>query len=199
MSTFEVYFQLGYRHILDWNAYDHLLFVIALCLVHQIKHWRVILILITAFTLGHSATLALASLRIVTIESKWIEFLIPCTILITAILPIRPSSGGKGKSLWSTAMTFKYLLVLFFGLIHGLGFSGYLRSLLGQEEDIIFPLFAFNLGLEAGQILIVMAFMIFSWFVHAVFRPKQQQWTLLGTGIIIGIALTLVRDTWPWS
>ena len=85
MGTFQFYLTLGLQHIADFKGYDHILFIVVLCAVYQIKHWRKILILITAFTIGHSASLVLATFNIIRISGDWIEFLIPVTILLTAI------------------------------------------------------------------------------------------------------------------
>ncbi|MGB3586189.1 MAG: HupE/UreJ family protein, partial [Tunicatimonas sp.] len=151
MSTFSLYFNLGLTHILDILGYDHILFVVALCALYMLRDWRKVLILITAFTIGHSITLALATLNIIQVNVALIEFLIPVTIFITAVSNILRSQ----KNVSPSRVQLNYAYALFFGLIHGMGFSNYLRSLLGKEEDITVPLLAFNLGLELGQIVIV--------------------------------------------
>src|SRR5690606_17303442 len=131
MSQFWLYFDLGLNHILDTNGYDHILFVLALCSVYVPRDWRKILILVTAFTIGHSVTLALSSLKIVLINTSWIEFLIPVTIFITALVNL-----FKRRLPYQTQkVQVNYLFALFFGLIHGFGFSNYLRSLLGRSEN----------------------------------------------------------------
>ena len=144
---FSTYFQLGFEHITDINGYDHMLFLLALCAAYIYTDWKKILVLVTAFTLGHSITLSLAVLNIIPVNSAWIEFLIPVTIVLTA---------GKNvvlKQEKSSVAT--YLMALAFGLIHGMGFSNYLRSLLGDE--LLLPLFSFNIGIEVGQLLVVLA------------------------------------------
>ncbi|MEL7006676.1 MAG: HupE/UreJ family protein, partial [Bacteroidota bacterium] len=146
MSEFSLYYSLGLDHILDVNGYDHILFVIALSSLYQLKQWRPVLVMVTSFTLGHSVTLALATLKLITIDSALVEFLIPVTILITSISNLI-AKGGKDKA----GINAIYAGV--FGLIHGMGFSNYLRGLLGEEESILLPLFAFNIGLEVGQII----------------------------------------------
>src|SRR5688500_13402623 len=129
MSEFKLYFILGKDHILDYaNGYDHILFVVALCTLYQLRDWKQVLILVTAFTLGHSITLALATLEIITVKAELIEFLIPLTIFITAASNI----FKREDSFSGRAMYINYFYAAFFGLIHGLGFSNYLRSILGR-------------------------------------------------------------------
>ncbi len=190
MSVFGIYLQLGFEHIIDITAYDHILFIVTLCAVYQIKEWRKVLILITAFTIGHSITLALASLNIVTVNANLIEFLIPFTIFIMAIANIL-----NKKVEYSTSLhRFKYLMATIFGFIHGLGFSNYLRSLLGSEQSIAKPLFAFNLGLELGQIVIVVSILLLALFVTSFLNTPKREWNLILSGAGLGISLILMLE-----
>ena len=146
---FQTFLQEGIHHILDPKAYDHILFVVSICVIFQWFEWKKVIILVTAFTLGHSLTLALASLDIININPGLVETLIPITIILSAATNlIRQKKSDQN-------FTIQYSLAAFFGLIHGLGFSNYLKSLLAGEEDIIGPLLAFNIGVEIGQIAIV--------------------------------------------
>lgn len=190
---FELYFQLGLEHIADLAGYDHILFILALCGVYLLKDWRTLLVLITAFTIGHSITLALAVLDVVKISSEWIEFLIPVTIFLTASYNI---ITGDKQSLKSMKLV-KYLAALFFGLIHGLGFSNYLGSLLGKEADLLMPLFAFNIGLEAGQIFIVMIILLLSFFIVNILRVKNRDKNLVLSGAAGGISLIMLLERFP--
>jgi hypothetical protein len=192
MTSFELYFKLGLQHILDLQGFDHILFILALCAVYVARDWVKILLLVTAFTLGHSLTLALATFEVVQIRSEVIEFLIPVTIAFTAIATlIKPKpNSGKGIQL-------NYLLALFFGLIHGLGFSNYLRSLLGKEASIWQPLLAFNVGLEVGQIVIVAAFLLITSLVHLA-GMNRKEWTLIVSAFILGVACMLMLQTKFW-
>ena len=167
MNSFELYFKLGLQHILDLQGFDHILFILALCAVYVARDWVKILLLITAFTLGHSLTLALATFQIIQIRSEVIEFLIPVTIAFTALVTlIKPKpNSGKGIQL-------NYLLALIFGSIHGMGFANYLRSLLGKEASIWQSLLAFNVGLEVGQLVIVAAFLPVS-YTHLTLPTKR--------------------------
>lgn len=194
MSSFSIYFGLGFEHILDVNGYDHILFVVALCVMYTLRDWKKVLILTTAFTIGHSVTLALSTFNIVNINSSLIEFLIPVTIFITAFVNIvKPNSQPTNSKIQSN-----YWLALFFGLIHGLGFSNYLRALLGKNRDIIGELFAFNLGLELGQIIIVAAFLIVSFILIFIVNVKQRDWRIVISSLIAGIAITLMIETAFW-
>jgi HupE / UreJ protein len=160
MTEFQAYLILGFHHITDLQGYDHILFIMALCAVYQLKEWKRVLILITAFTVGHSITLALATLKILTISSKFIEFLIPITIIITALSNLSYRSENQATA--TSPLLSRYFLAGFFGLIHGLGFSNFLRSMLSRSQSLFEPLLAFNIGLEIGQILIVLAFFMIS-------------------------------------
>ena len=193
MGSFDLYLGLGFEHISDINAYDHILFITALCAVYKLHQWKHILILVTAFTVGHSVTLALSALQIITIPSAIIEFLIPVTILATAIYNVlNKDEIAAGK------IRINYFLALFFGFIHGMGFSNYFRALLGGEESIVMPLFAFNLGLEIGQILIVVIIMGLSFLAMNVFHAKHREWNLFISGAAAGVSLTLMLSTWPF-
>ncbi|WP_316821633.1 HupE/UreJ family protein [Pedobacter gandavensis] len=188
MQDFWLYFQLGWQHILDWQGYDHILFVVVLCVTYGLSDWKKVLILVTAFTVGHSITLALSVFKLINIHSPLIEFLIPVTILITAagnILNKRPKKGGTNL---------KYFLALFFGLIHGLGFSNYLRSLLGKSSNIVPELLAFNLGLEVGQVIIVIGILILSAILTGVFKIKRWDWNFFVSSAIFGISFIMAAE-----
>lgn len=195
LSEFLVFLRLGFEHIADIQGYDHILFVVALCAGYEPRHWRKLLILVTAFTLGHSLTLALATLRIITINDALVEFLIPLTILLTGAMNIVTTSTGKAKGVEGKGVRgLKYVLALAFGLIHGMGFSNFLRSLLGQEEGIALPLFSFNVGLELGQICIVAAVLILTFLMVRVVRMSRHDWVLVLSGATIGVALILMVE-----
>lgn len=195
MSEFELYFGLGRDHILDWkNGYDHILFVIALCALYQLRDWKQVLILVTAFTLGHSLTLALSTLNIISVKIDLIEFLIPVTILITAVSNLFKNEDN----LSSRAMQVNYVYAAIFGLIHGLGFSNYLKSILGRDKSIVSQLLAFNLGLEFGQIIIVAIFLIVCFILVNVFGMNRRDWKLVISSAVAGIALILMKEKAFW-
>lgn len=194
VSEFQLYFVLGKDHILDYaNGYDHILFVVALCALYGVKDWKQLLILITAFTIGHSITLALATLSVISVNTAWIEFLIPLTIFITA----GSNLFKKESSLAARGLQINYFFALFFGLIHGMGFSNYLKALLGKDESIIIQLLAFNLGLEFGQIIIVGIFLGVSFIAVDLLGANRRDWRMVLSSAISGIALILMKDRLP--
>lgn len=191
MSEFGLYFGLGQEHILDYaNGYDHILFVLALCAVYLVRDWKKILILVTAFTIGHSITLALATLQLVTVDPAFIEFLIPLTIFITAVSNL----FKKEENLSTGKVQINYIFALFFGLIHGLGFSNYLRAILGKNQSILSQLLAFNLGLEFGQIIVVAIFLALSFLVVDLLKVTRRDWKMVLSSAIAGIAIILMKD-----
>jgi len=194
MSVFELYYRLGIDHILDFKGYDHILFIITLCSVYSIRDWRRIIILVTAFTIGHSLTLVLATLNIIHANRDLIEFLIPLTIFLTALANMITRKEKVSRTLHAL----KYAAAMFFGLIHGLGFSNYLRLLLGQEKGIVKPLFGFNLGIETGQLMIVLVIMILTFIAVDILKLKRREWNVALAGAGMGISLVLMIERFPW-
>jgi uncharacterized membrane protein YfcA len=194
VSPFESYFQIGLEHILDTKGYDHILFIIALCAVYTASDWKKIIILVTAFTIGHSITLALSALHVIEIKEDLVEFLIPLTILATAISNLfKKDRNGFNKP----KVELNYFLALFFGLIHGLGFSTLLKALLGQQSQITQPLLAFNLGLEVGQLAVVGLFMVLTTLVLW-FGVSRRDWRIMVSSAVGGIALVLLIEAKYW-
>ena len=197
MHSIDMYINLGFQHISDLAGYDHILFLLALCAVYSIDQWRRLFILVTAFTVGHSITLALSSFGWVVIPSHIIEFLIPVTILITAIrnVAVPPSdqlTDDQGN------MTGHYLVALCFGFIHGMGFSNYFRALMMDSSSITIPLMGFNLGIEIGQLLVVSIIVIVASLVVKFAQVKHRDWNLFISGAAAGISLVLMNDTAFW-
>src|SRR5882724_5049208 len=191
MNDFSLYFGLGKDHILDYmNGYDHILFVVALGAIYLVRDWKKILILVTSFTIGHSITLALATLQIISVKTKLIEFLIPLTIFVTACSNLFRKEETIGKQ----NIQINYFLALFFGLIHGMGFSNYLRALLGKSHSILSPLLAFNLGLELGQIIVVLIFLVISYILVDWLKASRRDWKMVLSSAIAGIAFILMKD-----
>lgn len=187
---FSIWFTAGLQHIADWQGYDHILYLLVLCGTFQIHQWRKVLVLITAFTLGHSITLALSVTNLFVINTKYIEFLIPITILTTCIYTL------LNLKKWNqTSFKPNYFLTLFFGFIHGMGFSYLLKSLLGTEENIFLPLLAFNLGLEVGQILILIIVFVLIFISQKLFQYNDYNKNFFIASSVFGIAfiMTLQR------
>ncbi len=192
MSNFQTYLQLGFQHILNWQALDHLLFILAITCIYTWSDIKHLLWLVTAFTLGHSITLGLATIGWITVNAAWIEFLIPCTIMLSALINLTFKDSKR-----QNASKLPYYTVLFFGLIHGLGFSNYLQSLLGKESSIFTPLLAFNLGLELGQLVVVSAVLLVTTTVMAFSRIKRIHYVYVISGIIIGVVIPMLLERIP--
>ena len=190
MDQFAFYFNKGISHITDVNGLDHMIFIITLCAIYSISQWRQILILITAFTIGHSVTLALSSLDIIRVNQNLIETLIPVTILTTSIFNVTRKTGSTRK------FHFNYLLAMGFGLIHGMGFSNFFRAMMTgiTDDSIIFPLFTFNLGIEVGQLFIVCGFLVAMLLFVNLLKVKPREWNLYISGAGGGLALTMIAD-----
>lgn len=187
MNEFLIFSKLGIEHIFDLEGFDHMLFLITLCAVYKLSDWKKIGILVTAFTIGHSVTLALSSLKILTFNPDVIEFLIPVTIFLTALVNI-----SKGHQSVNRKIPFNYLLALVFGLIHGMGFSNFFVSMMAGQSNIAFPLFSFNIGIEIGQLLIVAAFFLFNFALTRLFKIVHRDWNLVISGAGAGISVTLL-------
>lgn len=194
MSEFQLYFSLGRAHILDVNGYDHILFVIALSAAYLAADWKKVLVLVTAFTIGHSITLAMVALDVFSVNSSVVEFLIPVTIFITAACNI----WKRDQYIATDKSHLNYYFALFFGLIHGMGFSNYLKALLGKETSIVTQLFAFNIGLEVGQVIIVVAFMGLGYLMNKYINVSRRDWILAISSAVAGVAITLMIDTKFW-
>ena len=189
MHEFWMYTQIGFNHIANLSGMDHILFVAALCIRYQLSDWKKWLVLITAFTIGHSVTLVLSVFHYLDFSTNWIEFLIPVTILITSI-----SNMFVKKFSFNTRFPVIYFFALFFGLIHGLGFSIYLKSLLGMQQNIAPALLAFNLGLEIGQILIVMAILVISFIFVTLLKVPRRDFILIVSGGILALSLQMAIE-----
>jgi len=194
MDNFIFYLKEGLFHVLDWNAYDHILFLIALVVVYEFKNWKKILWLITLFTIGHTLTLILAAYNVLSVNSEIVEFLIPVTIFITAIVNVFYAKTASKQTKTNTNLFF----ALFFGLIHGLGFSSYFRMLIGKAENKIIPLLEFALGIEIAQIVIVFLVLLLGFVLQTFFRFSKRDWILIVSSIVIGVTIPLIRETIFW-
>ncbi len=189
MHEFLMYTQIGFNHIANLSGIDHILFVAALCIRYQLSDWKKWLLLVTAFTIGHSITLVLSVFNFIEFSTNWIEFLIPVTILITSI-----SNMFVKKFSFNARFPIIYFFALFFGLIHGLGFSFYLKSLLGMQQNVVPALLAFNLGLEIGQILIVMAILVISFIFVTLLKAPRRDFILIATGGIFALSFQMAIE-----
>ncbi|MEP0356822.1 MAG: HupE/UreJ family protein [Paraglaciecola sp.] len=194
MGSFDLYIKLGFEHISDLAGFDHILFLVALCAVYRIEQFKSLLILVTAFTVGHSVTLGLSSIGTINIPSQIIEFLIPTTILITALHNVMSHSSGDTHS----RMTKNYIVALFFGFIHGMGFSNFFKALLMGDDSILMPLLGFNIGLELGQLMIVAVIIGLAYVFLNVIKVKYRDWNVFISGAAAGLAIYLMFETKFW-
>ncbi|MCG2610931.1 HupE/UreJ family protein [Flavobacterium sp. SM15] len=196
MSEFLTYFNIGLRHVLDINAYDHVLFLIALVTPYAFKDWKRVLLLVSLFTLGHTLSLLLSVYGIVYIKPGLVEFLIPTTILVTAFFNLF-TAGKSGKN---ESVTFVVMVTLFFGIIHGLGFSNYFKAILpGTASEKLMPLLEFAVGIEAAQIIVVLVVLILSYLVQTLFRFSKRDWTLVMSAFVIGVVLPMIVSSEIWN
>ena len=192
LTDFLFYFKLGWSHIVSLDALDHQLFILALVTVYTSKNLKQVLILVTAFTIGHSLTLLLSVLDIIRFDSKWVEFLIPCTIFFTAL------SNLFKKDYSRKAVNTNYYLALLFGLIHGMGFANSVRMMLAKDQNIGWGLFGFNVGLEAGQIVFVSIILCATWIGLSFFRIKRRDWVIFLSAAVFSLALKMALERIPY-
>lgn len=191
MGDFTFYFKLGWEHIIGTDALDHQLFILALSAIYLLKDWRQVLVLVTAFTIGHSVTLALSVFDVIRANSEWVEFLIPCTIIVTAVFNLFQKDFDR------KALRMNYFLALFFGLVHGLGFANTIRFMLSKNETLGRSLFGFNVGLEAGQIVLVSAILLLSFIMVMKMKMSRRLWVWTLSLIALLIGLRLAYETLP--
>ena len=198
ISTFTVYLRLGFEHLLDLRGYDHILFLAVLCAAYTLARWRELLVLVTAFTIGHSVSLAVATLRLVRVDTGLVEFLIPVTIVATALTNLAGLRREDPAEHRVAARPLRYALALVFGVVHGLGFSNFLRLALGEERSLFLPLLSFNIGLELAQIVVAVGVLAVA--LAAVRLPSlpQRLWTFLLSALAGGVAAVMAVQRWPF-
>ena len=191
MNDVGFYFRIGWEHIMSWDALDHLLFIAALAAIYLLKDWKQVLILITAFTIGHSLTLALSVFDIIRFNSKWVEFLIPCTIIVTAF------SNLFQKKFTTQSIRINYFLALFFGLVHGMGFANSIRFMLAKDQRIGWGLLGFNAGLEVGQIIVVIILLLIAYIIINMLKINRREWVIFLSAAVFSLALKIALERLP--
>jgi hypothetical protein len=191
LNSFNLYFSTGWQHIISLNALDHILFIIALTAIYTLENWKQVLVLVTAFTIGHSLTLALSVYDVIRFNEKWVEFLVPCTIVITALFNLVLRNFDK------RSLRLNYLLALFFGLIHGMGFANTIRFMLSKDEQITWPLLSFNIGLEVGQIALVSIILCLSYLAINKLKCRRRWWVWALSGVSFFIAVQMAVERVP--
>lgn len=196
MSEFWVYFQIGLHHVLDIQAYDHVLFMMALVLPFTFKDWKRLLFSVTLFTAGHTTALLLSVYEILVIKASIVELLIPITILSTAVFNL----FTIGKTNRKENLNLIFLITLFFGIIHGLGFSNYFKTLLGGSSNSkLIPLLEFALGIEGAQITVVLSMLIVAYSLQSLFKFSRRDWILVGSAFIIGVVVPMILENEIWN
>ena len=196
MSEFWIYLEIGLRHVLDIKGYDHVLFLIALTVPYAFKDWKRILLLVSIFTIGHTLALMLSVFNIVMIKASLVEFLIPVTILITALFHLFTA----GKSAKADNINVTGFVTLFFGVIHGLGFSNYFKSILdGSPSDKLLPLLEFALGIELAQIIVVLVVLLFSFVFQNFLRFSKRDFTLVFSAFVVGVVVPMIIESNIWN
>lgn len=192
MEDFWLYLKLGFEHVLDWNAYDHVLFLTALVASYTFQQSRKVIWLVTLFTIGHILSLVLSAYNILSVDSDIIEFLIPVSIIFTAVYNIFTANKGNGKG----KITLLYFVTFFFGLVHGFGFSTHFNMLAKGADNIFLMLIEFALGIELAQILIVFVVLLLGFIVQRVFRFSKRDWVLVISSIVLGMTIPILIDNW---
>ena len=192
MKDFIFYFKIGWFHIMSTAATDHLFFIAVLAIIYSFADWRKVLVLITAFTIGHAITLFLSVLELINLNIDWVEFLIPCTILVTAMMNLL----FQKQQVASHAI--QYGIALGFGLIHGLGYANYIRMILSADQQLLWGLFSFNLGLEAGQIVVVCLVLLTVWVSSMIHAKAHMRWVSFVSAFVLFFALKLAIERFPF-
>lgn len=193
MEDFNLFLKMGFEHISDLGGYDHILFIIAICAVYSIKDWKEIIWIVTAFTVGHTVTLVLATFDFVYVSPSIVDKLIPFTIVITCLSNIFLATKDGSKR--SNSAYVKYAITCGFGLIHGLGFSGYLRNMLAMDESIVMQLLAFNIGLELGQLMIVGVTLALAFIMIDLIKAPKREWNLVLSGAAMGLSIMMILES----
>jgi len=188
MKDFIFYFKVGWTHILSWDATDHIYFITSLAIIYTFLDWKKVLVLVTAFTIGHAITLYLSALDLFRFNIEWVEFAIPCTIVLTAAsnLFLRPEVKTKG--------VLQYLMALGFGLVHGMGYANYIRMMLSNNQDLPWNLFSFNIGLEMGQILVVILVLCIQWVLTKYKLINTRMLTIIVSSMVLIVSLLLALE-----
>lgn len=190
-EDFIFYFRSGWDHILSKDALDHLFFITVLAVVYRFAQWKQLLVLVTAFTVGHALTLFLSAMDLFQLRDAWVEFAIPCTIVLSALANLRKAAGQGSDKL-------QYAIALVFGLVHGMGYANTIRFMLSKEQSLLWSLFSFNVGLEVGQIFVVLLMLLASIAVIRTGFFNRREWVLVYSALVMGLAIQIVIERNPF-
>ncbi len=193
MQEFWFYVKLGFNHVLDWGAYDHILFLSALAIPFTFVSWKKVVVLATIFTIAHCTSLALSAFEVFTVDVGLIEFFIPITILLTALFNfIFVFRDAK-----NVGMYLHVLATAFFGLIHGFGFSNYFKMLMAEEDDKVIPLLGFATGIEFSQVAIIMVILGIAFVLQDILKVRRTIFIAIASILVIAITIPLLIATFP--
>ncbi len=190
MDQFLFYLKLGFNHVMDIKAYDHVLFFLVLVVPYAFNSWKRVLWLVTIFTIGHTLSLMLSVYGVIRVKASLVEFLIPITILVTALFNIFTASKSPKNERFGLLL----IISLFFGLIHGLGFSNYFKQIVASEESKLLPMLEFAIGIEVAQILVVLIVLILAFVGQTIFRFSRRDWVMVMSAIVVGVVLPMVME-----
>lgn len=191
MQDFGFYFNIGWTHIISKDALDHQLFIIALAAIYLLRDWKQVLVLVTAFTIGHSLTLALSVMNVIWFNPNLVEVLIPLTIVITALFNLTQ------KKFTPRSVRINYVLALVFGLVHGMGFANSVRFMMADDQNLGWSLFGFNVGLELGQIVVVIAVLLIAHVFVTLLKINRRDWVIFLSAGVFALALKMVLERLP--
>jgi len=194
MSDFWFYFKIGLQHVLDWQAYDHVLFLLVLVVGYMLKDWKKVILLVTVFTIGHMFSMTLSVYNIVKVSGKVTEFLIPLTIIFTGVYNIITASTQSSNN----SRGILFLTTACFGLIHGLGFSSYFKMISSDLSTKGIPLLSFGIGIEAAQCIVVLLVLLITGIIQTLFRFSRRDWVLVLSAIVVGITIPLLIANKFW-
>jgi hypothetical protein len=193
MNDFVFYLKMGWDHIISRTALDHIFFIAALAAIYMLRDWRQVLVLVTAFTIGHAITLVLSAKNIIDIDPALVEFLIPCTIVFTAL------SNLFLKTFTPRSIRINYFLALFFGLIHGLAFAQNLKWIIAEDQSFVVAWLGFSAGLELGQVLVVLAILLLAQLAVGILHLKRYHWVTTVSVVVFSLAMQMAIERWPWK
>lgn len=191
-QDFIFYFRIGWQHILSRDALDHLYFITVLAVVYRFAQWKQLLIMVTAFTIGHALTLFLGALDFFRLKDQWVEFAIPCTIILSCLANLRKTAGQPH------ADRLQYYIALVFGLVHGMGYANTIRFILSKDQNLVWSLFSFNVGLEIGQIFVVLLMLLAGVAVIGTGFFNRREWVLVYSALVMGLAIQIAIDRNPF-
>ena len=191
IDSFLKFLEFGLYHIVSFSSYDHILFLAVLTVPYAFKDWTRLLLLVSFFTLGHTLSLLLGVYDIINLKVNVVEWLIPFTIIIIALYNIFTAGKASKKS----NPIIIVCLVLFFGLIHGLGFANSFETVVGSDQSTLLSIIEFALGIELGQFVIVFCVLFFGFLGQTIFRFSSRDWVMVLSAVVIGLMLPLIVDS----